>query len=584
MFASEIRSIYTQMLTSSILPFLNRERPDIAEVLTEYQGELYDDGQFSYQLMLQSARSMEADIPPAYIDEMQGIADGADLPYEEILVLNTFVDSMLTLRSITFFIRRLEAPYVAWIAFDGGLDDDGVDNDGDGEIDEEGEEILSPFEPNPRASFVEVPTDTTIRWLLVDQAGANDALGLDSSREPEGVDPESVRIQLDTEVIEASDPRLTTRAVTVDDLEGVEVTFDPGGLEPGVAISLLLQSGDESWVTDPPPAHARFMRDERIVFTTEGFGATPREVESRGERDGRTLPPSIGFAARGSATASGRPLMAHHYTLLDANTSHKHTALFVHHTDEGQDHVVLGWTGMVWGFSGMNDQGLSYGAFSSDTLDNGMIEEMLNNIVDISQARLVASGVPIGIMGRSILNETSTVDEATAWLESHQRSFGWNILLADAEGGMQAVEMDADVLGFGGFASYSVSDDPTEPWAVASVGPDDLRLACHYLRNTEDMSFMFLRPQRYWSSFYYRSMRAHYILGERIAERSGDLDVAGMIAIMRDPDLVDPRDSMSAVVFENADRRLHVAMGVMPATDGEFMPFDLDDFFGGGGR
>jgi hypothetical protein len=41
---------------------------------------------------------------------------------------------------------------------------------------------------------------------------------------------------------------------------------------------------------------------------------------------------------------------------------------------------------------------------------------------------------------------------------------------------------------------------------------------------------------------------------------------------------------MSAVVFEPGAGRLHVAMGQVPATDGEFLPFDLDELLSGGGR
>lgn len=582
MFPSEIRRLYTTMLTSSLLPYLNRERPDIASVLAEYNKDLYADGQFSYQLMLESAKSMEAYMPSEFIEEMKGIADGAGLTYEKVLILNTFLDSMLTLRSITFFIRRMEAPYVAWVEFE-GLDDDGADNDGDGEVDEAGEGHIEPYEPLTHAALVEVPRDVTVRYMLVDQAGAKAVLGIDPSVVPEGVDPDTVRIQIDTEVVTSSDPQITTRAVTHDDQVAVEVTLRrDGGFPPESTVSLLLQAGDLSWITDPLPAHARFMRDERITFTTAGCGSLPREVENRGENDGRTLPPSIGFAARNSATTTGETLMAHHYTLLDANTSHKHTAMFVHHGDDGYKHVVLGHTGLIGGFSGMNSAGLSFGVFSSDTLDNGMVEDIVNNMLNISQARLLTTGVPMGMMGRAVLSRAATVDEAALVLGEYQPAFGWNMLFADAEGGMLAVEMDSDIRDEGGLYSYSVNDNSDDPTSMASVGPDDLRLSCHFVANTQDMQMLFIRPQRYWSSFYFRSMKAYYILGEQIDISYGGLDVAKMIEIMRHPDLVDPRDSMSAVVFENTAGRLHVSMGVMPATDGEFQQFDLDQLFARG--
>src|SRR6185503_17903670 len=137
--------------------------------------------------------------------------------------------------------------------------------------------------------------------------------------EPEGVDPDSIRIQVDTEVLDATDPQITSRTVTTEAGDAaLEVTFTPaGGFPDASVVSLLFSAGDLSFIDDPPPGHARLMRDERIVFTTEGTGEPPDAVDNRGELDGRTQPPSIGLAVRGSATAGGDPLMAHPYALLD---------------------------------------------------------------------------------------------------------------------------------------------------------------------------------------------------------------------------------------------------------------------------
>jgi hypothetical protein len=533
-FPGEIRSLYTRMLTSSILPYLNRERPDVAAVLTEYQGALYDDGQFSFQLLLQSAHVMEPLIPDEAREEMRGIADGAGLPYEEILVLNTFLDSMLALRAITMFLRSLEAPHVDSVIFGDGALVDGVDNDGDGELDEADEGRLAPYEPMPHASMAEVPLDASVRFVLVDQAGIAAALGgqRGEARAPEGVDPDSIRLQVGTEVIEAPDPQITTRPVTLPDgAAALEVTFRPSdGLPPASVVSILISAGDLSVVSDPPPAHARLMRDERIIFTTEGMGRAPTEVDNRGEPDGRTQPPSLGFAVRGSATAGGETLMAHHFSLLDANTAHEHTALFVHHVDEGIDHVVLGWTGLVWGFSGMNAAGLSLGIQPSDSLDNGMMVDIAIHLGDLSAARLVTVGVPVGVMARKVLATARTTEEATVLLEATPRTFGWNMLIADRDGDIRVAEMDADILGDGGFAAYPAGDDGGSPGG--SVGPDDLRVTCHYLANREDAALPPLRPQRFWSSFYFRSLRAIpglHVLGDPemsvLAIGSATLDV-----------------------------------------------------------
>jgi hypothetical protein len=233
----------------------------------------------------------------------------------------------------------------------------------------------------------------------------------------------------------------------------------------------------------------------------------------------------------------------------------------------------------------MNEEGLAFGLNSSDTLDNGMVVDVLAHIASLSSASLVGRGMPGGMMTRSMLAEASTVDEGVAFLASIDRGFGWNIALADREGGMLAVESDANILGDpdGGLYAYGPSDLPEDPASLGSLGPDDLRLTCHYVANADDFDLSFIRPQRFWSFFYFRSLRAYYLLGDRMRPSLGSLDVPAMIEIMRDPDLVDPRDSMSAVVFEPAARRLHVAMGQVPATDGDFLPFELEAFFGSGG-
>ena len=566
-FSSKIRSLYTQMLTSSLLPWLNREQPDLASLLVEYRKPLYDDGQFSYQVLLQSGQNLARTIPEPYLEEMQGVADGADLPFEQILVLNTFVETLLGLRSVSFLIRLMQAPQALGVEFLGGLESDGADNDGDGLIDEAAEGNLSPYDASPYASMVEVPVDARFRIIFQD---------------PDGVDPDSVRIQLDQQVFEVGDPSLEMRKAPGNELH---ILFTPPeALEPASAVSLQFQAADLSLLTDPPPSHARVMRDERIVFTTVGYGEAPHQVPNKGGRDDRFQPPSIGFALRGSATVDGSVLAAHHFALLDSNTSHKHTALFIHRPERGRPHAVLGWTGIIWGFSGMNSDGLVYLANVADTLDNSVAGEFLDHLF---WAKLLAGGVPIGIVGREVLANAGGVDQGLDILEDHQHSFGWNLILADRTGAMASAEIDSNILddedgGFYAFTPDAENPDNLDPWGRrwASAGRDDLRNDSHYVRNTEDIDLTILgipllQPQRCVSTFYFRSLRAFSILGELIEGSYGGLDRSKAIEIIRTPDLIDKRDSMNAVVFEPETLRLYFAMGEVPATDGPFIPLDL---------
>jgi hypothetical protein len=466
------------------------------------------------------------------------------------------MDSMLGFRAITLLVRLIQAPQVVRVAFE----------------DSQGNLIgaLAPYEPSPYASMVEVPVDARVRIVLKD---------------PDGVDPATVRIQLNREVFLAGDPSIET-TVSGKHGEQLEILFTPPELLPPASIvSLQFQAGDRSLVTDPPPSHARFMRDERIVFTTKGFGeADLYRIGNRGDEDTRFQPPPISFALRGSATTGGKVLAAHHFALLDTNTSHKHTVLFVHKPTEGNPHMILGWAGVIFGFSGMNSDGLVYTVNPSDTLDNPLAGEFLKHLFN---ARLVSSGVPIGIMGRELLTTRRSVEEAMEYLKHQKSTFGWNVLLVDRAGSMAAVELDSNILGQrdGGFHSYTPdTTNPAnlDPWGRpwASVGPDDLCMASHFQANSQDieltiLGFPLLRPQRFWTSFYFRSLRAFYILGDEIEAAYGQLDVAKVIQILSIPELVDQRDSMNAAVYEPEDLKVHFAMGQVPATSGPFLEFDL---------
>ncbi len=603
-FPGRIRSLYAMLLTQSLMPYLNRERPDMASVLLRYQSsaEGVDDSYFqkwrdeclatcehnctelcgfSYLVMRDSAESLKAWIPQQYLDEMQGIADGADLPFEKILILNTFFDTLLVFRSITYYIRQFMSPMLTGVYFL-GAGDDGLDNDGDGEMDEDGEGVIVPFEPSPYASMVEVSPDAPIRLHLHD---IKLAIGTDKGDDP-GVDPDTVRIRYnDVQYAYPQDADVITVLPVSNDPESLDVEFlPPGGFRDAAVESLVVQAGDFNRIVNPPPMRARFMRDERIVFSTRGYGQPLGAIPNQGTSKGQSQPPSIAFAARGDATADGAPLLAHHFALLDSDTTHKHTVLFIHKPDDGIAHAVLGYTGLIWGLSGMNAEGLAWTFNTSDTLDNPMVEGFIRDLFD---ARLAAQGVPIGILGRDLLSRLRTVDEAVDTLERVKATFGWNVLVADAAGGMAAVELDGNIENnpAGGAFTIRPGDPATGVTGVTGylggVGADDLHIGSHYLKNLNDLTTHVLLfdvlPQRYWSSFYYRSVRARSILGEGIRARYGTLDSDSAIEVLRIPDLVDVRDSMIAAVFEPATLRIRYAMGQVPAIDGEFLECSLAD-------
>ncbi len=597
--ASKIRSLYTTLLETSLMPYLNREQGDVAAFLEEYQKDEYSNGNFSYEMMRRSGRNLfellEKD-HPEFADEMRGVADGSGMSLDKIIVMNTFADTMLAFRSVTFFIKQLQAPRIVQFDFVGSVDSDGVDNNGDGQTDEEDDGTIkrqlpdgsfdTQYQPRPVASMVEVPTDASIRMYLYDPPGLSgfkDPNGEQKPGEEQGMDPESIRIQLDDHLYTYGDPSIST-SVWGEDGMGLEVIFTPpDGLPEASVVSLIIQAGNLSRIENPPPVHARFMRDERIVFSTVGYGKKAHEIPNLGSWDGRSMPTSLGFGVRASASLYGAVRLAQHFALLDSNTSHKHTVVLVHKPDNGKVHVTIGWAGIIWGFSGMNEDGLVFMANPSDTLDNPLAGQVKRQVW---LAKLLLDGTPIGLSGRDLLENCSNVDDASQTLRADGSTFGWNVILGDKTGELRAVEMDSNILNEDDGGFFQFEPDPSNAQnldkygqAFASVGPDDIRMTMHFVKNVPDIDSKILifdvQPQYFWTSFYYRSLRTWNLLGRKIRQNYGKMDLKGVIDILKSPELIDQNDSMNAVVYEPQKGTLHYAMGQEPATDGEFVTMDL---------
>lgn len=556
---SKVRSFYTTLLTNSLYPYLSREQPDIASLLSEYDKPRYQGGAFAYQLLLDSAKSMERQLNRATREELQGIADGSGLSYDEVLILNTFVDSVLAVRGIALAIRQGRAPTVESVTLL-GLDADGVDNDGDGEVDEADEGVFSPWVPGLGAQAVEAPVGVGLRVVFTDA---------------DGVDPLTVRVLFAGTLYTQGSVGLTLTPLDGERLEAV--VRPPAPLDPAQVVTVVLSAGDSLVQTEPPPAHASFMRDEELVFTTRGAGLSLARVRRPRLDDGRTRPPSIALGVRGGATADGHAYLAQHFALLDANTSHKHTVVLRHVPESGPAFVTVGWAGVAWGLSGLNDEGLGYVCNPSDTLDNSVVGSVLEQALDLSKAKLLAVGLPIGFAGRRVLERASDVSGARDILADVSHVYGWSCLLGDAGGGLEAVEVDSDIFrsGSGGVYAYGPEATGAEGQRVASVGDDDLIAGSSYALNVDDAPVMNvagarMAPQRQWSGFYFRSRRAVDAVGRALEAGYGALGPDALEALLAEGELVDRSDSMNAVVLDLKARQLRAAMGAEPATDAPF--------------
>ena len=240
----------------------------------------------------------------------------------------------------------------------------------------------------------------------------------------------------------------------------------------------------------------------------------------------------------------------------------------------------------------MNQSGLAYAVLPSDTLDNRIVGGLLKAVFGgggLTKAKLLANGVPMFSASRQLLEQSKDVASGAAVWSKLGHIFGWNLLLADASGGLQGVEVDPGSVALAPdhetkTQAYMFGPDSATQAArkLASIGDDDIRIACHFQGNTDDVMTLpltggaGLAPQRNWSMNYFRSLRVFHGLGDSIKAGYGKFDVKSVQALLADKSLVDTSNSMNAVVFEPSKRRLHAAMGTVPATDSTFEVFTLE--------
>lgn len=350
------------------------------------------------------------------------------------------------------------------------------------------------------------------------------------------------------------------------------------------------------------------MRDEVFSFTVRGAGKKPHEMANRGPDDGRTRPPAVAFALRGSATRDGAPLLAQDFALLDAKTAHRHTALFVRHPEGAPSFAVVGWAGIIWGFSGLNARGLGVACNYSDTLDNSVVAGLLDQLADQDGAKLLARGTPIGITLRSILGarrrhrrrgDFPERDRPRQRLELPLRRRGGRV--ARGGGGLgpllrtgrpptapnrrrpeTSIRLDAPSPACAG---TTPDEQPLklEREPFASVRGDDPRSGAHFQKNVQDIYALDLGarrivPQRFWNSCFHRSPRAFDLLGEAIETGYGRFDADRVLEVPRTRNLADQRDGMNAVILEPRARRSRVAMGQVPPAG---TPFEVVELEGG---
>lgn len=586
-YSSEIRQVFTQFLTASLIPYFAREQPSIASVLTYYDDPRFENGQFAYEFLKDAAHGLEPYIPARYRDEIRGIADGAQYDYEDVLILNTLLDSILSLVNITVFLKILQSPVLESVTLPAALTSDGVDNDEDGQTDEPGENVLDPFPASPFAVVKGMPAQPTLVFRLGDIAFPN-------FFDPEGVDLSTLRIRLNDRVFTRADT--TVWSDNGDDLHPVITIKAPEAYAPGTPVAVDVEAADLDQIDVPPPLHPNVARLLRFTFVV---GAAERALEDFGNirpEEASGSIPAWNLGVRGAMSADGQMLVARAMALLDINVLHDFTTLIVYHP-VGEDgaprpsFASVGYTGIGWMLSGMSERGIVAAINRCETFDDAVV----GNLFAAQPYRLNPQGALGPWMIREIVEDAESLGDAEAILRRQSPVTGWNVFLADGpHDDMRVVELDANIDHKPDDGFYEFTSDLSDPGnldakgrPLGSVTSDDLRNAIHYVKNLTDGPenvplplpiSLGLPDQRNWGTTYFSSVSIHSKLDAALAEAGGPVDAQWLLDLQKRPGFFDPQISMHNALFAPDARELWVAMGRLPATDGRFNHYGPEIF------
>jgi hypothetical protein len=237
----------------------------------------------------------------------------------------------------------------------------------------------------------------------------------------------------------------------------------------------------------------------------------------------------------GERSATGKPLLGRNLDYPSLGYAHEYSLVTVC-KPEGAKHafVSVGFPGLVGCLSGMNDAGLAVAVLEVFQVKAGC-------------KRIDTSGVPYALCYRRILENCATIAEAKALLESMPRTTITNLAVADRE---------------------SVAVFEITPRKVCVRSPvDGLCVTTNHFCSPE------LRPLVRLNLFHtderFRSLCA-------TSRGPGPIDLDAMHHCL---DSAHMAGTLQAMVFEPAALRLHLAIGVKPATDGEMKPLDLSELF-----
>ena len=237
--------------------------------------------------------------------------------------------------------------------------------------------------------------------------------------------------------------------------------------------------------------------------------------------------------ATGEATG-GTTLFARNLDFPSYNVAHKAALVTVYHPAARERHsfAAVGWPGMFGALSGMNDAGVC-----------------VATLVSFSE-KGVQPGMPYAMMYRQALDRCATADEVVRLVKATPRTCANNLAVADAKGGALVIEFT--------------------PKAVAvREAKDGVVLVTNHFRSLAPAPST--PPCERFEELQRRTRQAH-----------GHIGSAELKAMLKAVQMTEPKDrstTLQSMIFEPATRRLHLAIGRLPAPEGEYVTLDCARLF-----
>lgn len=233
------------------------------------------------------------------------------------------------------------------------------------------------------------------------------------------------------------------------------------------------------------------------------------------------------LAAAGEAAKEGKPLLGRNLDFFSMGVLDKSGLVIIYKPEGFHSFASVTWPALNGVLSGMNEKGLCCA------------------VMEVRTGRRNFDGMPSTYLFRRVMEEASTVEEALKILESAKKVVSNNLILLDRSGAAALAE-----IGPGSFAARKA-----EKGAV--IGTNHHR----YGKDPAPQCHRYEKLMNY------------------VEENPGAVDVEGMKKVLNRVN--QGMLTVQSMVFEPRSLALHLSMGKIPATRGEYKVLSLAEYLGG---